>query len=153
IVGNFDPPVTPAAAVPPLTATARYVVQVYLDLLHRQAEPAGLDYWSDQLDRGVSRVQVAQAIQASVEYRTEVVQGLYQQFLPRAADPTGLNSFVTYLGTGGTSTQVQALISGSPEYYQVRGSGTAAGFLDAIYQDVLGRAVDPVGRQAFGAAL
>jgi hypothetical protein len=33
-----------------------------------------------------------------------------------------------------------------PEYFRLRGGGTAAGFLTALYGDGLGRAVDPVGQ-------
>jgi hypothetical protein len=38
---------------------------------------------------------------------------------------------------------VDAIIAGSPEYFQVRGGGTAPGFLDALFQDALGRPIDP----------
>jgi hypothetical protein len=45
---------------------------------------------------------------------------------------------------GGNSTQTfEAFVLGSPEYYQVRGGGTNDGFLNALYQDVLGRAAEP----------
>jgi acyl-CoA thioesterase-1 len=42
-----------------------------------------------------------------------------------------------FLGSGGTVNQLEAVLFGSPEYYRQAG-GTAAGFLDALYQDVLG---------------
>src|SRR5205085_3438727 len=92
-------------------------------------------------------------ILASLEYRTLVVQDLYRQFLRREAEPLGLGVFTTFLGAGGTATQVEALLVGSPEYYRSQGGGSSAGFLDAVYHDVLGRPTDPSGRNSFGQAL
>jgi hypothetical protein len=45
------------------------------------------------------------------------------------------------------------MIAGSPEFFQHQGGGTNAGFLSALYQDALHRAVDPAGAAAFGADL
>jgi hypothetical protein len=129
------------------------VAQVFQDLLQRPVDPAGLSFWSGQLDQGATRQQVVLGIEGGQEFRTLTVQGLYQTFLHRTADPLGLSTFVTFLGSGGTVEQVQALLSGSAEYFQTRAGGTNNGFLDAVYQDALHRAVDPSGRAAFAAAL
>src|SRR5207249_5012906 len=42
------------------------------------------------------------------------------------------------------------LVVGSVEYFQNRGGGTNTGFLNALYQDGLNRAVDPSGQATFG---
>jgi glucose/arabinose dehydrogenase len=128
---------------------ARWVVQAYLDLFQRSADASGLGYWTSLLDQGFSRPQVALALTTSSEYRTLLVQGLYTSLLRRPADPGGLSFFVNQLGAGATIDQVKAFILGSQEYYQNRGSGTAAGFLAALYSDVLGRGVDPDGQKYF----
>jgi hypothetical protein len=54
---------------------------------------------------------------------------------------------------GGTTEQVESLIAGSAEYFQVRGGGTDLGFLQALYQDALNRAIDPAGQMTFSQAL
>jgi hypothetical protein len=131
----------------------RFVNQVYQDLLQRSAETAGVAYWSGLLDQGVSRANVALQIDESVEHRTLMVQGLYQQLLHRAADQAGLDSLVALLGNGGSVHQAEAIILGSGEYFQVRGDGTRSGFLNAMYQDGLGRAIDLAGQSVFGQAL
>ena len=74
-----------------------------------------------------------------------MVEGLYQRFLGRAADPLGLATWVGFLADGGTMVQLEAMILGSPEYFNVHGGGTNAGFINAIYRDVLGRVPDPGG--------
>jgi hypothetical protein len=132
------------------TANEAYVMQLYQDLLGRQADSAGLAHWSGLLDRGASRAQVALAIEKSLEYRQDEVQALYVRYLYRNADPTGLATFANFLDHGGTLEQVAADIVGSPEYFQHRGGGTTPGFLIAIYHDALGRNIGPTGEASFG---
>jgi hypothetical protein len=137
----------------PGTANQLYVAQLYQDLLGRSADAAGLTAWSGLLDQGVSRSQVAHALAASPEYRADEVESLYRQYLHREADATGLADFSRLLANGGTVEQAAALLAGSAEYYQARGGGTDAGFLAALYQDGLGRAVDGPGQAAWQGAL
>jgi hypothetical protein len=92
---------------------------------------------------------VAAGIENSTEFRTDAVQNAYQQFLRRSADPGGLAFWVNFLQQGQTIEQMEAGIVGSAEYLQTRGGGTTAGFLTALYQDALGRAIDTVGQGIF----
>ena len=135
------------------TPNQSYVAALYQDLLHRDADAAGLAAWSGLLDQGVSRMQVALDIEQSPEYRQDEIQSLYTHYLLRQADPAGLAAFTNFLAQGGTLEQVAADIVGSPEYYQTRGGGTIQGFLTALYEDVLGRSIDPNGQSVFGQAL
>jgi autotransporter-associated beta strand protein len=135
------------------TPNQRLVTQIYLDLLGRPVDAFGLSGWSASLDQGASRSQVVLAIESSLEYRTIVVQRLYQRFLHRAAEPSGLTGFTQFLAGGGTIEQAQSIITGSAEYFQTRAGGTNDGFLNALYGDVLNRAVDPGGRDGWTAAL
>ncbi len=134
------------------TPNQRFVSELYHDLLQRPVDASGLAVWSAQLDQGVSRTQVATAIEGSQEYRTLQVQTAYQKFLHRAADSSGLTTFLNFLNNGGTVEQMDADIAGSQEYFQVRGGGTNDGFLNAFYADVLNRAVDASGRAAWDQA-
>jgi autotransporter-associated beta strand protein len=119
----------------------RYVNQVYLDLLGRDAEPQGLVFWSAALLTGTSPFMMTQAIVASAEYHTREVQSFFQQYLGRPADAPSLNAFNQFLSQGGTIAQTKAVVLGSNEYY-VRHGNTPSGFANALYQDLLGRPVD-----------
>jgi hypothetical protein len=137
-----------------LSANQAFVTAAYNDLLQRAPDAAGLAGWTSLLDSGqATTMQVALSIVNSLEFRIDAVQNAYQTFLHRAADPGGLNAFVNFLATGGNIKLVDSIIIGSQEYFQVRAGGTNAGFLQALYQDVLHRAPDAFGLQAFTAAL
>ena len=87
-------------------------------------------------------------IESSTEYRTDLVKSLYLRFLERQADSVGLPYFVNLLGTGSTVEQVEAAMVGTTEFFQDHGS-TNDGFLQALYQDVLGRLPDAEGLAYF----
>jgi streptogramin lyase len=135
------------------TPEVRFVSQVYLDLLHRPAEPAGLASWTGALSQGALRADIVQGIEGSPEYRTVVVKDLYTRFLHRSVDLSGMSTFTTFLANGGTVEQVETALTGSAEYFQVQGGGTNDGFLDALYRDALTRTVDLSGRSSFDQAL
>ena len=134
------------------TPTQIYVASLYHQLLQRDTDPAGLAYWSAKLDAGEPSWQVVQEIQASSEYQTLEVQKLYHQLLGRTGEPAGVKSWIRALNEGLTIEQVEGGFLGSPEYFQKAG-GTEAGFLTALYQDVLDRPVDRVGAEAWGTLL
>lgn len=93
---------------------------------------------------GVSRSQVVYDILNSAEARTDLVEGYYKDFLGRPADPGGLAFWVGQLNSGLSDQSVLEGILGSAEFYTDSG-GTAAGFVTALYGDLLGRAPDPGG--------
>jgi hypothetical protein len=137
-----------------------FVTQLYRDVLKREPDQGGLTAWSGLLDSAQApghdsrapsgpdmRAQVAQAFVNSVEYRADVVQNSYNTLLHRSADSSGLNGWTNFLAQGGTELQLEAQILGSDEYYVTRGGGTVNGYLQAVYQDVLSRQIDPVGLQ------
>jgi uncharacterized delta-60 repeat protein len=134
------------------TPNELYVSHLYQQLLQRQPDAGGLAYWSNLLDHGVSRIQVALDIEQSQEYRQDEVQALYAHYLNRAADPAGLAVFTNLLAHGSTIEKVAAQIVGSAEYYQTHGD-TIAGFLSALYHEALGRNIDPSGQAYFASQL
>lgn len=136
-----------------LTQVQRFVSQLYFDVLNRPADAGGLATWTNLLNSGGTRDQVVRAFVNSAEYKTVVVRGLYQKYLRRDADTGGLNAFVGFLVGGGTVEQAIAALVGSPEYFNGPGGGTNATFLATLYQDVLGRPIDPAGQSLFGGAL
>ena len=151
------PPPTPIDT----SANALYVDQLFLQLLGRQADASARSYFTSLLDQGnsnrfltpaqqqqVARNQVVQLIENSVEFRSEEVQNLYQSILGRPADMQGLNAWIAFLGNGGTEAQVEAEIMGSIEFVNNHG-GTAEGFVQGVYDDLLGRDPDPAGGAAW----
>jgi uncharacterized delta-60 repeat protein len=139
--------------IPTGTSHQQFVSQVYLDLLQRPVDAAGLSYWSGLLDSGQETAQqVAMGIERSAEYEQLVVNQLYGEYLHRAADPGGLAGWTSFLASGGTEDQLRAVLLGSAEYYTVSGS-SANGFVASVYIDVLERPVDPGGAQAWSQLL
>jgi hypothetical protein len=134
--------ITVTGSTPPIINN--FVQQEYVDLLHRPADPGGLQYWTTQLETGaLTRFQEALAFENSLEYRTDEVEADYEQFLGRPADPMGLASFVAALAAGATPQQVQAAILGSQEFFQGPGGSTIPGFVNALCEDVFGRPAGP----------
>jgi uncharacterized protein (TIGR03118 family) len=146
LFGSLQPSVTGSA-------NDRFVDLTYQDLLGRQADATGMAFWTAHLDQGMTRTQIVAGIESSPEYLNDVVMKAYQQFLHRAADTNGQAFWVNFLEQGGTFEQMDAGIVGSQEYFQNRGGGTNAGFLTALYQDALNRAIDTSGQNVFTQAL
>jgi hypothetical protein len=126
-----------------------FVSQVYEDVLGRSADSAGLSFWTQQLAGGATPTAVATAFLSSQEYFAQEVQSLYSLYLQRSADASGLNTFVTELSSGASDEQVAAQLAGSTEYFETRGGGTNLSFLQALYQDLLNRPLDPSGQSTF----
>jgi len=131
----------------------RYVNQAYVDLLGRTPEQAGFDYWSVQLLDGAPRTAVAHALVISTEHRQRLVERLFRDHLDREADPAGRDAFVADLARGATIDQVRASILGSREFFVRAGDGTVAGFVEALYGEVLGRTADAAGRAYWSAQI
>jgi CSLREA domain-containing protein len=130
------------------TPNQRYVNAVYEILLHRPADAPGLAFWTGLLNQGVSPATIVLDIESSGEFHAGQVQSFFQHLLHRPADPQGLQFFVSALGHGATPEQVEEAIVSSPEYFQLHG-GTNAGFVTALFQDVLNRQPDAGGLASF----
>jgi hypothetical protein len=139
--GNFSG----SAAVTPSVVTAgtlnqAFVDKVYIDLLHRHADPGGLAGWTAALDRGTNRNTIVRGIENSFEYRQIEVNNLYQEFLHRNADAGGLAGWVNFLNTG-TVEQVGSMLVASPEYLNAaRVHNDNNAWLAALGQDAMGHA-------------
>jgi hypothetical protein len=130
------------------TPDQAFVTNVYHDLLNRSIEPAGLAYWMSQIEAGLARSQLVAEIEASGEYRDDVVKSLYEKYLHRAAEPAALDAGSKLLAQGTTDEQLAAAIVGSDEYFALHG-GTNDGFVSALFQDAFGRPVDAGAMNAF----
>jgi hypothetical protein len=120
-----------------------YVEQLYHDLLGRDAEPAGLQFWTSLLDAGASRATVAAGIWNSPEHRGIEVDGFYQTYLHRAADPAGQLFWINALQAGMSETAVAQAFLTSPEYTGAYPDSVSV--VVGYYADVLGRLPDQAG--------
>lgn len=89
---------------------------LYKDALDRSLDPSGEAYYGGQLDAGVSRVDVADEILTSNEYRVDLVNSDYEQFFHQPADPSGMTFWVGQLDGGASDQAVIAGIMSSTEY-------------------------------------
>jgi hypothetical protein len=134
------------------SADQRFVNNVFLQLLHRAADPVGLAAFTGALAQGQTHEQVVLTIESSPEAHRVVVQDLYINLLGREAEPFGLGVFTTALQNGATVEQVKANLLGSDEYF-LHSGGDNQSWLESVYQDVLHRLPDPFGEGIYLQAL
>jgi Domain of unknown function (DUF4214) len=135
------------------TSDQRFVAQAHRDLLDRAPASADLATFADALGKGGTRTQVAAALLASDEYRVALTQSFYTSYLRRTASAPESAAGLGLLKAGATDEDLRSLVLGSGEYLTTQGGGTVHGFLNALYHDVLGRAIDPAAESAFTTAL
>jgi hypothetical protein len=123
------------------TLNQRLVARVYRDVLQRDVDTLGLASASLLFDSGALNAQsLAQLLEQSSEFRVVEAQALYQHFLHRAADAPGLAALTAALAAGTTFEQAGTILAGSTEYFLTRGGNTNTGVVNALFQDILGRA-------------
>lgn len=150
---------TSAAAPPPpssscsgATGNAAFICALYQDILGRVADQAGLLSWQAAMSSGASPTQIAYGMATSTEYQTDFIEADYEAFLGRAADPGGLSTWHSAFNLGATDEQVDAGILGSAEFFSDAG-GVNSGFINSVYQDLLGRPADSTGLATWNQAL
>jgi subtilisin-like proprotein convertase family protein len=136
-----------------ITAADAYVDAVYRDFLGRSADAAGMAFWSGRLERGVeTRTSFVRKMARSNEYATKVVTRTFQDVLGRAPDPSGRTYWARRVVDGMSPSTLVLQLMASNEFL-VRSGGTVGGYVDAVYQAILGRAPDLAGRAAKIAAI
>jgi hypothetical protein len=114
-------------------------------VLHRPADPSGLAFWVGQLTAGTAQQgDVANALLNGNEYRTTVIQSLYQTILGRSADANGLAYWLSYFSAGHAIEEMKVGFYGSDEYFQSHG-GSNTSLVKAYYAALLGRSPDAAG--------
>ncbi|MBL9123688.1 MAG: DUF4214 domain-containing protein [Planctomycetaceae bacterium] len=124
-----------------------YVNSLYVSLLGRNADSAGLNHFSGLLRSGAARSDVVQAIWNSTEHLGKVVDGLYAQYLHRSADAGGRSGWIAAIREGRTIDEVARAIVNSAEYSTRNASNGA--FVDSLYREILGREADAGGRASW----
>jgi hypothetical protein len=111
-----------ASFLPPLSPLAAFVTTLYVRILGRGPDPAGLQGFVAQLQQNFTVLPTVQAFLASPEFvarhtsNTEFVTLLYRVFLNRVPDAAGLATFVALLNQGTTRDQLLAQFAASPEF-------------------------------------
>lgn len=133
----------PSSVTPPDTSPYEsYVISVYEDLFDRAPELVAEDSWAMSLYRGTPRIAVANTITSSDEFRSDLITDAYDSFLGRAPDAGGLAYWLHAMKWGLTIEQLDAGFITSDEYWAAAG-GTSAGWVRALYADVLDRVPSP----------
>lgn len=141
-------------------SNAELVDALYQNVLGRAGDSAGRAYWIAQLDDGnLTTVQIILAFSESPENidrtgtsqpltsKQSQVLRLYQTVFDRAPDPEGFAYWTDQVSSGLSLTGMAADFAGSPEFEDRYGSDlTDAELVDALYQNVLGRAGEAAGR-------
>lgn len=116
-----------------------YVESLYVDLLGRSIDPSGYASFKIPFERGaVTREAIAFGLVTSAEFHAKFVREMYPRLLGRPADAAGLAGWTDALNRGASTDQVEAQIMGTSEYFAKQGN-TTDGFLDAIFNQTLGR--------------
>ncbi len=118
---------------------------LYSDLLQRNADQGGIDYWTGRLGSDMSTHDVATAFATSDEWLGVVIDGLYEDILGRGPDAGGRAFWISQLQAGVPAPQVVSSFFASDEYFASVG-GTNPRFVDALYAGVLRRSPDGSGR-------
>jgi hypothetical protein len=135
------------------TANQRYVAQAYRDILQREADTAGLNFFANALDSGtLTRQHFVDMLVGSAEYRNMEVQNTFNQILGRAAEPAALSFYSNFLAGGGTLVQLRGILLSTDEFFQKNQSGPNQGnegYVNAVFQHALGRPVDLITQAYF----
>ncbi|WP_256440404.1 DUF4214 domain-containing protein [Cellulomonas fengjieae] len=119
-------------------ANEKYVISVYEDLFGRAPDPTGRTTWTTALGAGTPRIAVANSITSSVEFRSGLIIDAYEEYLGRGPDAPGLQFWLRNMAGGMTIEQLHSGFIASDEYW-ARAGATGAGWVSALYVDVLGR--------------
>ena len=122
-------------------AAGEFVQNLYRNVLGRDAEPTGLEFWRSQLLAASSsldaRTMVVTGIWESLEHRGLQVDHFYATFFGRSADSVGRDFWSKQLQNGVSETYVVLGFVTSAEYL-VKWS-TNAILAQHLYEDVLSR--------------
>lgn len=131
--------------VAPLEQLQGFVKQAYRDVLGREADAAGLNWWTGQLRSGaLDRSGLMRRLVVSHEGATRAATDMYSEILGRASDPAGLAIWVARIsGQAVGLKDARARFWASPER-QAR-SGSVGQWVNDLYRTELGRPADPAG--------
>ena len=149
---------------------AAFVEQLYGATLHRHSDAFGLQGWTSALNQGAVRADVALGFALSPEHLGNIqgaldagvfvpnaeaanVARLYYGIMGRAPDAGGLTSWTGVVQQGASLTSVSQQFFQSSEAQAKFAGVDDAHFVSGLYENALGRAVEPTGLQSWVYAL
>lgn len=126
-----------------------FVMQLYRDILFREADEGGLKFWQTQLDSGTrSQALVTANFLQSAEFQAgaAAVTRLYFGALDRLPDDAGLDSWMGAMQSGTPLSAVASSFIASKEFTERFGAQDNAALVDQMYQNVMRRAADTEGK-------
>ena len=138
-------------------SNTQFVQQLYLNILGRTGDAAGVTYWISVLNSGVTRGVVLTAFANSDELimrlggdpsapnsmdRPDQVHRLYEAAYNRTPDAAGL---AYWIGTPLTVPQIASYFVTSPEFLAKYGSLSNTQFVQQLYLNILGRTGEATG--------
>ncbi|MFZ6682229.1 DUF4214 domain-containing protein, partial [Undibacterium sp. Tian12W] len=126
-----------------------FAMQLYRDVLFREADTAGVQYWQGQIDSGkMSRAQVAASFMESAEFQSGIggITRLYFGAFDRLPDRDGLAYWMQAQKDGLNLSKISASFVSSAEFQKTYGALDNTAFVDRVYQNVLHRSSDAAGK-------
>ncbi len=125
-----------------------FVEQVFRDVLGREGDSAGVEWWSETLDNTAeySQGDVIEAFVESSEFQqgAGAVARLYHGLLDRSPDYCGWNYWLTQVNSGTSMLDITRSFLVSSEFLDVAPSDDTA-FLTNLYEEILDRVPDAPG--------
>jgi hypothetical protein len=135
------------ATVTLLTHNALQVKKLYDQVLHRDPELSGWEYWTRRVNSGTASLgTIASGIFESPERIDPIVSQMYRDYLFREADSSGLTFWRDMWQQDGGPDNVVAGIVSSPEFFRSAGS-TNSGWVAEVYRRLLHREAESSGLQ------
>lgn len=135
----------------------QFVNLVYQNVLDRQPDSEGRNYWLQILANGASRGSVMIGFAESPEFVQKTataephsategsIRRLYQAFFLRNPDASGLAYWIGQANSGRSLADIATEFTASPEFVNRYGSLSNQAFVQLIYANVLDRAPDSGG--------
>ncbi|MEL7155728.1 MAG: DUF4214 domain-containing protein, partial [Actinomycetota bacterium] len=141
------PPAEAEEPIGSLPTAEDFVTQQYEDFLSRPPDPAGLAYWTRQLDAGADPSTLVESLALSDEFAGTIapVVRLYYAHFQRPPDHGGLEHWAGAARSGATIAGISEEFVRSDEFATTYGSLSDADYVDLVYTNVLGRGADPAG--------
>jgi Domain of unknown function (DUF4214)/SdrD B-like domain len=125
-------------------ASTAVVNGLYVQILGRESDAPGLEFWSHALASGAfTTSQIASQFLHSPEYENNEVQSLYRSILGRVPATTEASFWVGQMQAGLDATSLALAFLSSGEFNAEH--ATNVSFVQAAFADVLGRGVDAGG--------
>lgn len=129
------------------TAIQTYVQNLYRNVLQREGDAGGTNYWIARADAAVGSIDMAHGFIGSAEAQNVIaVLRLYDIFFDRAADSSGLKYWVGQMQKGMSVRDVALSFSHSSEFNTKYGNASAGDYVEALYANLFERGSDAAGK-------